>query len=74
MTSTALTAGRQAHDFELHLNDDEYRLIERAAAAWQLSVTDFLVEAALEKAIAITEEDVSSHLATVTSDEIQPHN
>lgn len=74
MTSTAQTAVRQARDFELHLNDNEYLLIERAAAAWQLSVTDFLVEAALEKAIAITEEDVSSHLATVTSDEIQPHN
>ena len=74
MTSTAQTAVRQARDFALHLNDDEYRLIERAAEAWQLSVTDFLVEAALEKAIAVTEEDVSSHLATVTSDEVPSHS
>lgn len=74
MTSIVQQAPRQAHPFELNLNEDEYRLIERAAVAWQLSITDFLVEAALEKAIAITEEDVSSHLATVTSDEIHPHN
>lgn len=63
---------RQVHPFEFQLSEDEYRLIERAAAAWKLSVTDFMLDAALEKAIAITEEDVSSHLATVTTDELIP--
>lgn len=66
-------SSRQAHPFHLNLSDAEYSLIERAARAWNLSITEFLVEVALDKAIAITEEDVSSHLATVTSDEIHPH-
>lgn len=65
-------APRQVHPFEFQLSEDEYRLIARAAAAWKLSVTDFMLDAALEKAIAITEEDVSCHLATVTSDELLP--
>lgn len=63
---------RQAHPFEFRLSEAEYRLMERAAREWNLSVTDFILDAALEKAIAITEEDVSSHLATVTSDELVP--
>lgn len=74
MTANADSLARQVHAFELQLSDDEYRLIERAAQAWQLSLTDFLVEAVLEKAIAVTEEDVSSHLATVTSDEVHSHS
>lgn len=64
------SAPRQAHPLECQLSEDEFRLIERAAMAWNLSVADFILDAALEKAIAITEEDVSSHLATVTHDEL----
>ena len=63
---------RQVHPFEFHLTEAEYRLFERAAEAWHCSIQDFLLDAALEKAIAVTEEDVSSHLATVTSDELHP--
>lgn len=63
---------RQAHHFEFNLTEDEYRLIERAAEAWHCSIRDFLLDAALEKAISVTEEDVSYHLATVTSDEFTP--
>lgn len=63
---------RQVHPFEFHLTEAEYRLFERAANAWNCSIRDFLLDAALEKAIAVTEEDVSSHLATVTSDELHP--
>ncbi len=65
-------SSRQAHPFEFYLTEDEYRLFARAAKAWNCSIQDFFLDAALEKAIAVTEEDVSSHLATVTSDELNP--